>query len=225
MADDRSRADGPAVRPRLEQAFDELQWPVVGFTTTEHNTLVALRTAGIAETNGRASAYLATLSAALVALGLVGGGGELDDAFYGFGLGVLLVPALVGVLTFARCLQSSVEDLRLARRVERLRATYLELVPVLAERFQEPAPDAVTGVRRAAGTGSRGSWQLALTLAGLIALVNSLVLGVCVGFTARLLEAPTAVAVALAAVVAVLSVALHTVVQARAFRQLESARR
>jgi hypothetical protein len=211
---DRSR------RPHLQEEFDELQWPVVGFTTAEHNTLVALRTASIAETNGRASAYLATLSAALVAVGLVGGD-EFDDSFFAFGLVALLAPALVGLLTFARCLQSSVEDLRLARRVERLRATYLELVPGLAERFQAPAPDAVEGVRRASGTGGRGHWQLALTLAGLIALVNSLVLGVCVGFGAWLLSAWTGLAVGSAALVAVLSAVGHTAVQARTFRQLE----
>lgn len=212
---------GPRADAQLQEQFRELQWPVVGFTTAEHSTLVALRTAGIAETNGRASAYLATLSAALVALGLIGNGAEFEDSFFGFGVVVLLVPVLVGVLTFARCLQSSVEDLRLARRVERLRATYIELVPALSERFQEPAPDAVAGVRRAAGAGGRGSWQLALTLAGLIALVNSLVLGVCVGFGARLFSAQAGLAVTCAAVVAVLSVAFHTRAQARAFRRLD----
>ncbi len=111
--------------PALLRQFEDNQWPVVGFTTTEHNNLVALRTATITETNGRVSTYIAVLSAALVALGLVGNGDSFDDSFFAFAAVVLLIPALVGVVTFARCLQSSIEDLRLAQRIERIREVYV----------------------------------------------------------------------------------------------------
>ena len=209
--------DDDAVTGDLQASFVDLQWPVVGFLTAEHNTVTALRSATVSETNGRASAFLGVLSAALVALGLVGGGGSFDDAFFGFALVVLLVPTLVGVLTFGRCLQASVEDLRLARRAERVRAAYLELVPALALRLQPPADEDSSQVRRAAGMTGRGRWQLALTLAGLVALVNSVLVGGLAALGVRIATRAETAAVVLGVVLALLAAAVHTRMMVRAF--------
>jgi hypothetical protein len=201
----------------LAREFEDTQWPVVGFLTAEHTTLTNLRTATISETNGRAAAYLATVSAGVVALGLVGNAG-FDRDFFAFGMLVLAPPVLVGLLTFGRSLQSSVEDIRLAERIERLRSVYGALLPHLAESFQAPAADSRDILRRVIGPGLPGPWQLLLTLAGLIATVNSFVTGVILGFAVHLAAGTTSGAVISAAVVTVLSFVGYMAIQARAFR-------
>lgn len=210
------------VPPGLAQEFEDQPWPVVGFATAEHNNLVALRTATISETNGRSAAYLGTLSAALIALGLVGNGG-FEREFFAFGLVVLLAPALVGLMTFARSVQSSVEDIRLAQRAERVREVYVRLLPHLGEWFQTPATGGTETLRRSIGTGLPGHWQLLLTLAALIATVNSLVLGVIAGFAVRLADGVALAAVLTGTGVAVVSLIAHTTTQFRAFRSAMSA--
>ena len=105
--------------------------PAVSFATTEHFNLQTARVATISEANGRASLYLAALSSNLIALAFVGQMSRLGTAFYVFALILLPVLAFVGVVTFQRLVQSSIEDMAYARRIARLRAFYLGLAPEL----------------------------------------------------------------------------------------------
>src|SRR5205823_13957651 len=68
-------AHGPGPRPAA-----------VTFVTTEHFTLQGARAATTAESTGRATMFLGSVSAGLVALGLVATATRLGTAFYGFGL-------------------------------------------------------------------------------------------------------------------------------------------
>jgi hypothetical protein len=72
--------------------------------------LQGARAATIAESTGRANMFLAAVSGGLVALGLVATASSLGAAFYGFGLVLLPTLAFVGLVTFARAPQSSIED-------------------------------------------------------------------------------------------------------------------
>src|SRR4030095_13499616 len=72
----------------------------VTFVTTEHFTLQGARSSTIAETTGRATMFLGSVSGGLVALGLIGTAADVGAAFYAFGL-ILLPPlAFVGLATF-----------------------------------------------------------------------------------------------------------------------------
>jgi hypothetical protein len=75
----------------------------VSFVTTEHFTLQGARAATIAESTGRASMFLASVSGGLVALGLVATAADVGTAFYAFAL-VLLPTTTSGeaVATAAR---------------------------------------------------------------------------------------------------------------------------
>src|SRR3954453_24157209 len=101
------------------------------FATTEHFNLQTARALTVSEANGRASIYLAALSGNLIALAFVGQMSRLDAAFYAFALILLPVLAFVGVVTFLRLVQCSIEDFAFARRIALLRSFYLRLSPEL----------------------------------------------------------------------------------------------
>jgi len=178
--------------------------PAVTFATTEHFNLQTARALTVSEANGRASIYLAALSGSLIALAFVGQMSRLGAAFYAFALILLPVLAFVGVVTFLRLVQSSIEDLAYARRIALLRSFYLRLSPEL-----EPYLAVVTEARPAKPP-SPGAWQLTLTAAGMVAVINSVVIGACAGL---LLEAAgihsLAIPVALGAVIGAAAFTLH----------------
>lgn len=73
----------------------------VTFITTEHFTLQGARAATIAESTGRATVFLGTVSGGLIALGLLGQASHLGGAFYASGLIVLPTLAFLGLFTSA----------------------------------------------------------------------------------------------------------------------------
>jgi hypothetical protein len=78
----------------------------VTFITTEHFTLQGARAAAIAESAGRATMFLGSVSAGLVALGLIATATRIGATFYAFGVIVLATLSFVGAVTFERVLQS-----------------------------------------------------------------------------------------------------------------------
>ena len=163
--------------------------PAVSFATTEHFNLQTARVATVSEANGRASLYLAALSSNLIALAFIGQMSLLGTAFYAFALILLPVLAFVGVVTFQRLVQSSIEDIAYAQRIARLRTFYLGIAPEL-----EPFLLVVDGHHELRPS----AWQLTLTTAGMVAVVNSVVIGACVGLAVTILPFGT-LAVALTA--------------------------
>ena len=155
--------------------------PTVTFATTEHFNLQTARAVTVSEANGRASIYLAALSGNLIALAFVGQMSRLGAAFYAFALILLPVLAFVGVVTFLRLVQSSIEDLAYAQRIALLRSFYLrispELEPYLVVAKPAASPPAPAHGERLAPS----AWQLTLTAAGMIAVVNSIVVAACAG--------------------------------------------
>jgi hypothetical protein len=151
--------------------------PGVTFATTEHFNLQTARALTVSEANGRASIYLAALSTNLIALAFIGQMSRLGVAFYAFALILLPVLAFVGAVTFLRLVQSSVEDMAFAHRIALLRSYYLDVAPEL-----EPYLVVVRRPPAAVSPDeSPSAWQLTLTAAGMVAVVNSVVLGACAG--------------------------------------------
>jgi hypothetical protein len=154
--------------------------PAATFATTEHFNLQTARALTVSEANGRASIYLAALSGNLIALAFVGQMSRLGTAFYAFALILLPVLAFVGVVTFLRLVQSSIEDIAYANRIALLRSFYLRVSPEL-----EPYVVAVSATPSAAPFDGEqhapSAWQLTLTAAGMVAVVNSVVVAACAG--------------------------------------------
>ena len=152
--------------------------PAATFATTEHFNLQTARAVTVSEANGRASIYLAALSGNLIALAFVGQMSRLGAAFYAFALILLPVLAFVGVVTFLRLVQSSIEDLAYAHRIALLRSFYLRVSPELEPYLvvARPASAPAHGERLAPS-----AWQLTLTAAGMVAVVNSVVVAACAG--------------------------------------------
>jgi hypothetical protein len=183
--------------------------PAVTFATTEHFNLQTARSLTVSESNGRASIYLAALSGNLIALAFVGQMSRLGAAFYAFALILLPVLAFVGVVTFVRLVQSSIEDLAYANRIALLRSFYLRLAPEL-----EPYLVAVSGTRSAAPFDgenlSPSAWQLTLTAAGMVAVVNSVVVAACAGLVLEAIGVHSlAIPVAVGAVIGSTAFTLH----------------
>jgi hypothetical protein len=130
-------ADSSELRAR----FEDDPSAIVSFITTEHFTLQTARSNTVGEANGRASIYLMTVSSAVVALAFIGQVAKLGTAFFAFAF--VLLPALffIGVVTFDRVLQSSIEDGVLAMRINRLRRFYLDFGPGLGNYLAIPVPE------------------------------------------------------------------------------------
>ena len=71
----------------------------------------------VSEANGRATIYLAALSSSLIALAFIGQDSQLDAPYLASSLIVLPVLAFVGLVTFLRLFQSSMEDIAYAHRI------------------------------------------------------------------------------------------------------------
>jgi len=157
----------------------------VTFATTEHFNLQTARAATITEANGRANIYLAALSSSLIALAFIGQMSRLGPAFYAFALILLPVLAFIGIVTFERLVQSSLEDIAYAQRIGRLRDFYVAVAPELAPYVLVVDGAAVSSVDGAAPRPT--AWQLTLTTAGMIAVVNGVVVAACAGLLLRTL--------------------------------------
>jgi hypothetical protein len=156
----------------------------VTFLTTEHFVLQGARAATIAESTGRANMFLAAVSGGLVALGLVATASNLGSAFYAFGLVLLPTLAFVGLITFERALQSGIEDTEYVRRIRVLRGYYFEHAPELAPYLLE-APAAERVVME---PGVGGRWQGFRSVAGMVAVITSVLAGSTAALAAILIS-------------------------------------
>lgn len=158
--------------------------PAATFATTEHFNLQTARSLTVSESNGRANIYLAALSSNLIALALIAQVSGLGQAFYVFALILLPVLAFLGVVTFLRLVQSSIEEIAYAHRIGLLRDFYLRHSPEL-EPYMVVVREGSSTVPSSGATLGPSAWQLTLTTAGMIAVVNSVVLAACTGLVLK----------------------------------------
>lgn len=179
--------------------------------TTEHFTLQGARSQTVGESAARSSMYMFSVSSTLVALGFVSQVSQGGEVFQLFALTVLPTLFLLGVFTFGRLVQSSIEDVRYGRAINRIRHYYLELADESARLyFLMSGHDDTRGVlvNMALEGGSR--WQLFFGTAHAVSVVNSVVgagaIAILLGVTVDL---PLAVAAAAGVVFLAGSVAAH----------------
>jgi hypothetical protein len=148
--------------------------------------------------------FLAAVSGGLVALGLVATASNLGSAFYGFSLVLLPTLAFVGLVTFGRALQSSIEDTEYARRIALLRGYYLEHAPEIGPYLvSSPAAEQLL-MQRVPGD----RWQGYRTVAGMVAVITAVLAGSTAAVAAVLIFDHSLAAAVIAGVV----VALPTLV-------------
>ena len=143
--------------------------------------------------------FLAAVSGGLVALGLVATASSLGDAFYGFALVLLPTLTFVGIVTFERTLQTSIEDTEYARRIALLRGYYLEHAPEIAPYLVSAPPAERLHMQRVPGD----RWQGYRTVAGMVAVITAVLAGSTAALAAILIfDHSLAAAVIAGAVVA-----------------------
>jgi hypothetical protein len=135
--------------------------------------LQGARAATIAESTGRANMFLAAVTGGLVALGLVATASSVGAAFYGFGLVLLPTLAFVGLVTFERAVQSSIEDTEYARRIALLRGYYFENAPEIAPYLLRAARAERLLTEPATGL----LWQGFRTVAGMVSVITAVLAG------------------------------------------------
>lgn len=170
--------------------------------TTEHWSLLGGRSLVYTESFARASMFIAALSGAVVALALVAQATDFGDGFVAFALVLLPVVLFIGLATFGRLLQVAWEDIVWIQGMNRLRHAYLELEPELAPYFVTSRYDDEAGVLQSALGRTRPvtSLQALLSIAGIVAVLDCVVVGAIAGITALGLDLGTGTAVTLGAV-------------------------
>jgi hypothetical protein len=185
--------------------------------TTEHFTLQDARSTTVSENTGRSSIYLTAVSSALVALGFIGQVSELGDTFRLFSLAVVPVLFWLGLLTFVRVLEKTVEDLYYARAINRIRHYYRELAGADARYFLLGGHDDVAGVFANMAT-SPSRAQLLYSAATTVGVVNSVVGGSGIAvLIGAVTDASPGVAVACGAAAAAALAIAHVVHERRTF--------
>jgi hypothetical protein len=170
--------------------------------TTEQFNLQTARMGTIAEANGRSTLYLGALSSTVIAIAFVGQASELGDAFYLFALSLLPPVFLLGVFSYLRLVQTSIEDMVYAVGSFRIRQYFLGLDPTAVPFFPPTDPQRMTKLERI-GVVATGPLQLLLTAAGMVGCINAIVGGVAVALALRsLLAAPVPVAAVIGTLVA-----------------------
>jgi hypothetical protein len=165
----------------LEPMADEVdRSALLTMLTTEHFTLQGARGSTVAESSARAAMYLGTLSASLVSLGFIGQLSARGETFRVFALVVLPTVYVLGVFTFVRLVETSVEDIFYGRAINRIRSYYLEQVVSERRWFMLGGHDDALGVLRNMGL-SPAKWQMYFTTASAVAVVNSVVGGSTAG--------------------------------------------
>jgi hypothetical protein len=177
--------------------------------TTEHFTLQGARSQTVSESTGRAALYLGSVSSALIALGFVSQASGSGDLFDVFTLIVLPTVYVLGLFTFVRLVELSIEDISYGRAINRIRHYYLEHAGEDARYFLMSGYDDAPGVLRNMGiTATR--WQLYFTASAAIAVVNSVVGGTAAAFAVDVaFDPPLGVSIAAGAVIALASFVLH----------------
>ena len=182
---------------------------------TEHFVLESARGITVTESSSRASLYLTMLSSSLVAFGF------LAPTEYAMGFLAVIIPVVVllGVSTYERLVQTSMEDIAALTAIQRIRRYYGTLLPGAGAYFTMPrgthAPNELLEI------GRRRSWRgIFFTMSSAIAVVNSIVAGAGVALALTQSGADEPAAIAAGILAAMLLAVLHGLYQVHRYRQM-----
>lgn len=149
---------------------------------TEHWGLLAARGTAQSEVLTRITIFLTLVSAGLVTIGLLGQATAFTSWFGGAAIAILAFLALVGLITQARVLNVSEEDMMYVVAMNRLRGAYVDLDPAVADIFLSAVADDRPGMERTYSFLRRRSVSVLFGSSMLlIIVVNACVIGLVVG--------------------------------------------
>jgi hypothetical protein len=169
------------------------------FLATEHWSLLATRSMSWNESFSRTAMFLATLSAATVALALAGPAMAFGSAFALFAIIVLSVTLFLGLTTFVRLIQVNHEDLYWVFGMNRLRGAYARMAPGIEHDFITGWTTDAKGLARTFGAvdvTTPSPLHALVTTPAVVAVISSAIAGVIGGVLAIQLGTQPAVAVA-----------------------------
>jgi hypothetical protein len=172
---------------------------------TEHFVLQSARSTTVSEAVGRSAVYLTVVSSAVVAFGFFAAAGHALAPVVATVLPALIV---LGVLTFVRLVETSVENMIFLRRIDAIRSYYATLDPAAGAFFAAGGGDAMAA-RASTGTRSGMLAEMFFTGASMIAAVTSIVAGAGAALLLDTGGVPLAAAVTAGVVVALLAFGLH----------------
>jgi hypothetical protein len=197
----------------------ELSPQLVSIMTTEHYNLQTGRSMTISEANGRASLFVGAVSSGLIALTFVGQISHLGTAFFVFSLVVIPTLFLMGLITFERVQQAGNADIIYAQGINRIRHLYLEYAPQMQPYFILSTNDDAAETRHHESMST--SWvQVFFTMAGMVAMINSVLVGAFVGVLLVLFSLPLWVCTIVGVVAFLVSVGIHQSYQWRQWIRL-----
>jgi hypothetical protein len=189
--------------------------------TTEHFTLQGARSQTVSESSARSSLYIGALSSVLVALGFIGQFDGAGDTFNLFALTALPTLFVLGLFTFVRLVQNSVEDTIYGRAINRIRHRYLELAGNDRRYFLLSGHDDEAGVRENMGLGTSHA-QPFFTAAAMVAVVNSVVGGAVLALLiGAVIDWPLGVAAAAGGLLALASITVQYRFQGQRFVEID----
>lgn len=142
---------------------------------TEHYALQTSRAGTIDEATGRATIFLSVLSAALIGLGFAAGNDRVVRPYLGAVLPILVI---IGILTFLRLVETTVENSLDMKRIQRIRAYYHRRLASEHDFFADAvvSEDSAQAARMLVGV-RPGRWEFLLTTAALVGAVNAALVG------------------------------------------------
>lgn len=178
----------------------------VQILVSEHWSLLATRGLIWSEISSRASMFLTTMSAAVVALALVAQATDFGDDFSLFALLILPLVLVLGIWTSIRLGVARDEDVWMVIGMNRIRHAYLDLSPDLEPYFVTSQFDDMAGVMRTYSPTrpSRVTRILASTPV-LVGAINAALVGVIVALVVEYAGQPPLIHVGAGAIAAVVS--------------------
>ncbi len=174
---------------------------------TEHWGLLSARSMAYTEIFGRAGMLLTIVSATVVALALIGQATDFGADFRVFSILLLPLVLLIGLTTFVRVADVSIEDLAIVAGMNRLRHAYIEIAPELEPYFVTGHSDDEAGVIKTLGHSQRievGGVRVLAALPVLIGLIDAVVAGFFAALVIQAIGGPDLVTVVSGFVTAVI---------------------
>jgi len=184
--------------PQPSQAF-------MSALVTEHFVLQSARSTTVSEAVGRSAVYLTVVSSSLVAFGFFAAATHRLAPVV-----ATVLPALIilGVFTFVRLVETSVENVVFLRRIEAIRRYYTTLDPAAAAFFTSGEDAGASAALASTGMRS-GIGEMFFTSASMIAAVTSILAGAGVALLLDAGGVPLAAAVTAGVGAALLAFGLH----------------
>jgi hypothetical protein len=148
---------------------------LVQLFTTEQFVLQSVRSSTISESTSRATIFLGSVSSGLIAIALSAQATRVGTTFYALALVVLPTLVFLGLFSYARVMQTGVEDLACIVAIARIREYYTAFAP----RYATVMPRfGVTSKLEAELPGLHSTrWWLLLTAGTMISAVTSVLAG------------------------------------------------